>query len=87
MKKAKTQTGLVREEPAGKESRKIQKPPKVSNKKAAKLKDKKETKAKRKQGGKGRPFRAKPWADYAKGRKAHKGIHNGRIAQYCYPRR
>nr|DAU64172.1 MAG TPA: hypothetical protein [Caudoviricetes sp.] len=76
MKKLKTQTGLVREEPVGKESRMIQKPPKVSNKKAAKqrkaakLKDKKETKAKRKQGGKGRPFRAKPWADYAKGERA-----------------
>lgn len=78
MKKLKTQTGLVREEPAEKESRMIQKPPKVSNKKAAKqrkaakLKDKKETKAKRKQGGKGRPFRAKPWADYAKGEKPTK---------------
>ena len=74
MKKAKTQTGLVREEPAGKESRMIQKPKKASNKKAAKqrkaekLKAKKETK--RKQGGKGRPFRAKPWADYAKGERA-----------------
>ena len=50
MKKAKTQTGLVREEPAGKESRIVQKPKKSSNKKAAKqrkaakLKDKKETK-------------------------------------------
>ena len=78
MKKAKTQTGLVREEPAGKESRMIQKPKKASNKKAAKqrktekLKAKKETKSKRKQGGKGRPFRAKPWADYAKGEKPTK---------------
>ena len=77
MKKAKTQTGLVREEPAGKEARMIQKTQKVSNKKAAKqrksakLKEKKETK-KRKQGGKGRPFRAKPWADYAKGEKPTK---------------
>ena len=76
MKKAKTQTGLVREEPAGKESRMIQKPKKASNKKAAKqrkaekLKAKKENK--RKQGGKGRPFRAKPWADYAKGEKPTK---------------
>ena len=76
MKKAKTQTGLVREEPAGKESRMIQKPKKASNKKAAKqrkaekLKAKKENK--RKQCGKGRPFRAKPWADYAKGEKPTK---------------
>lgn len=37
-------------------------------KKAAKLKEKKETK-KRKQGGTGRPFRAKPWEDYAHGEK------------------
>lgn len=77
MKKAKTQAGLVRPEPSGKESRMNQKPKsgKVSNKKAAKqrkaekLKAKAETKAKRKQGGKGRPFRAKPWGDYAKGEK------------------
>jgi hypothetical protein len=72
MKKAKTQTGLVREEPAGKESRMIQKPKKASNKKAAKQRksEKLKAKAKRKQGGKGRPFRAKPWADYAKGERA-----------------
>lgn len=70
MKKAKTQTGLVREEPAGKESRMIQKPKKASNKKAAKQRKAEKLKAKRKQGGKGRPFRAKPWADYAKGERA-----------------
>ena len=75
MKHAKAQTGLIRSESAGKESRKIDKPKKASNKKqakqrkAAKLKEKKETKAKRKQGGKGRPFRAKPWSAYAKGEK------------------
>lgn len=75
MKKAKTDLGLIRKEPAGKESRKIDKPKKASNKKqakqrkAAKLKEKKESKAKRKQGGKGRPFRAKPWSAYAMGEK------------------
>ena len=73
MKKLKTQTGLVREEPAEKESRMVQKPKKASNKKAAKQRKTeklKAKKAKRKQGGKGRPFRAKPWADYAKGERA-----------------
>ena len=71
MKKLKTQTGLVRGKPGGETARK--KTGGASNKKAAKqrktakLKDKKEAKTKHKQGGKGRPFRAKPWADYAKG--------------------
>lgn len=75
MKKAKTQTGLVQGKPTGETARK--KTGGASNKKAAKqrkyakLKAKKETK-KRKQGGKGRPFRAKPWADYAKGEKPTK---------------
>lgn len=76
MKKAKTQTGLVRGKPGGETARK--KTGGASNKKAAKqrkaakIKEKKETKAKRKQGGKGHPFRAKPWADYAKGEKPTK---------------
>lgn len=71
MKKAKTQTGLVRGEPKGKTARMTDKPKKASNKKqakqrkAAKLAEKKQ----KKQGGKGRPFRAKPWGDYAKGEK------------------
>ena len=76
MKKLKTQTGLVRGKPGGETARK--KTGGASNKKAAKqrktakLKDKKDAKTKRKQGGKGRPFRAKPWADYAKGEKPTK---------------
>lgn len=77
MKKLKTQTGLqkqgkkpsstARKDSSGKAG-------KVSNKKVAKqrkqkkLAEKKETK-KRKQGGAGRPFRPKPWGDYAKGEK------------------
>lgn len=80
MKKLENQTGLqkqgkkpsstARKDSSGKAG-------KVSRKKAAKqrkqkkLAEKKETK-KRKQGGKGRPFRAKAWADYAKGEKPTK---------------
>lgn len=79
MKKIKNQLGLVKPDklPAGATARSEQKPPagkKPSRKKAArakkaaKLKGKKEAKQ-RKQGGKGRPFRAKPWEDYAHGEK------------------
>lgn len=73
MKKLKTQTGLVKADENAK-ARARKESGKTSNKKAAKqrkqkkLAEKKEQK-KRKQGGPGRPFRAKLWADYAHGEK------------------
>ena len=73
MKKLKTQTGLIKSDENAK-ARARKESGKTSNKKAAKqrkqkkLAEKKEQK-KRKQGGPGRPFRAKPWADYAQGEK------------------
>lgn len=73
MKKLKTQTGLVKSDENAK-ARARKESGKTSNKKAAKqrkqkkLAEKKEQK-KRKQGGPGRPFRAKPWSDYAQGEK------------------
>lgn len=73
MKKLQTQTGLVKSDENAK-ARARKESGKTSNKKAAKqrkqqkLAEKKEQK-KRKQGGPGRPFRAKPWADYAQGEK------------------
>lgn len=73
MKKLKTQTGLVQSDENAK-ARARKESGKTSNKKAAKqrkqkkLAEKKEQK-KRKQGGPGRPFRAKLWADYAHGEK------------------
>lgn len=81
-RKEKNKPTLVKPDklPAGATARSEQKPPagkKPSRKKAArarksaKLKEKKETKQ-RKQGGKGRPFRAKPWEDYAGGSKPTK---------------
>lgn len=76
MKKAKNapkpqaQTGLERTTPKGKTARMSQKP--RGGKKAPKTpKSAAPTaeKPKRKQGGKGQPFREKPWGDYAKGNK------------------
>lgn len=78
-RKEKNKPTLVKPDklPAGATARSEQKPPAgkkpsckkaAKAKKAAKLKEKKETK-KRKQGGTGRPFRAKPWEDYAHGEK------------------
>ena len=73
-RKEKNKPTLVKPDklPAGATARSEQKPlagkKAAKAKKAAKLKEKKETK-KRKQGGTGRPFRAKPWEDYAHGEK------------------
>lgn len=67
MKKAITNTGLTRGTPEGLTTRKIDNPKKTTNKKAPKAP--KAEKPKRKQGGKGRPFREKLWADYSKGNK------------------
>lgn len=73
MKKLKTQAGLVKSDENAK-ARARKESGKTSNKKAAKQRKQKklaEKKAqkKRKQGGPGRPFRAKLWADYAHGEK------------------
>lgn len=71
MKKIKNQLGLVKPDklPAGATAKSEQKPAtrKASNKKQAKLKEKKASKPpkKRKQGGKGRPYQPKPWEAYA----------------------
>lgn len=70
MKKAKTDTGLIKKAPDARA--------RVSNKteakkaKKTKAKDAKTTEAKkpRKQGGKGRPFRSHDWGTYAPGNKA-----------------
>lgn len=59
MKKLKTQTGLVKSDENAK-ARARKESGKTSSAKVVK---------KRKQGGTGRPFRAKPWADYAQGEK------------------
>lgn len=71
MKKIKNQLGLVKPDklPAGATAKSEQKPAprKASNKKQAKLNEKKASKPpkKRKQGGKGRPYQPKPWEAYA----------------------
>ena len=79
MKKAKTDTGLIKKAPdaRARTSKKTgpkalsAKKTKARNAKTTEAKDAKTTEAKkpRKQGGKGRPFRAKPWEDYAHGEK------------------
>lgn len=70
MKKAKTDTGLIKKAPdaRARASRKTE----ARNAKKTKAKDAKTTEAKkpRKQGGKGRPFRSHDWGTYAPGNKA-----------------
>lgn len=80
MKKAKTDTGLIKKAPdararvskkTGAKSLKAKKT-EAKNAKKTKAKDAKTTEAKkpRKQGGKGRPFRSHDWGTYAPGNKA-----------------
>lgn len=78
MKKAKTDTGLIKKAPdararaSKKTEAKNVKKTKAKNVKKTKARDAKTTEAKkpRKQGGKGRPFRAHDWGTYAPGNKA-----------------
>lgn len=70
MKKAKTDTGLVKKAPDARA--RASKKTEAKNVKKTKAKDAKTTEAKkpRKQGGKGRPFRSHDWGTYAPGNKA-----------------
>ena len=80
MKKAKTDTGLVKKAPDARartskktgETALSAKKTKARNAKTTEAKDAKTTEAKkpRKQGGKGRPFRSHDWGTYAPGNKA-----------------
>lgn len=80
MKKAKTDTGLIKKAPDAKartskktgEKALSAKKTKARNAKTTEAKDAKTTEAKkpRKQGGKGRPFRSHDWGTYAPGNKA-----------------
>lgn len=70
MKKAKTDTGLVKKAPDARA--RTTKKTKARNAKTTEAKDARTTEAKkpRKQGGKGRPFRSHDWGTYAPGNKA-----------------
>lgn len=70
MKKAKTDTGLIKKAPDARA--RTSKKTKARNAKTTEAKDAKTTEAKkpRKQGGKGRPFRSHDWGTYAPGNKA-----------------
>lgn len=70
MKKAKTDTGLIKKAPDARA--RVSKKTEARNAKKTKAKDAKTTEAKkpRKQGGKGRPFRSHDWGTYAPGNKA-----------------
>lgn len=70
MKKAKTDTGLIKKAPDARA--RVSKKTEAKKTKKAKAKDAKTTEAKkpRKQGGKGRPFRSHDWGTYAPGNKA-----------------
>lgn len=70
MKKAKTDTGLVKKAPDARA--RTSKKTKARNTKTTEARDAKTTEAKkpRKQGGKGRPFRSHDWGTYAPGNKA-----------------
>ena len=70
MKKAKTDTGLIKKAPDARA--RVSKKTEAKKSKKTKAKDAKTTEAKkpRKQGGKGRPFRSHDWGTYAPGNKA-----------------
>lgn len=70
MKKAKTDTGLIKKAPDARA--RASKKTEAKNVKKTKARDAKTTEAKkpRKQGGKGRPFRSHDWGTYAPGNKA-----------------
>lgn len=70
MKKAKTDTGLIKKAPDARA--RASKKTEAKKSKKTKAKDAKTTEAKkpRKQGGKGRPFRSHDWGTYAPGNKA-----------------
>lgn len=70
MKKAKTDTGLIKKAPDARA--RVSRKTEARNAKKTKAKDAKTTEAKkpRKQGGKGRPFRSHDWGTYAPGNKA-----------------
>lgn len=72
MKKAKTDTGLVKKAPDARARTSKKTGEKALSAKKTKARDAKTTEAKkpRKQGGKGRPFRSHDWGTYAPGNKA-----------------
>lgn len=80
MKKAKTDTGLIKKAPDARARTSKKTGPKAQSARKTKAKDAKKTEAKdaktteakkpRKQGGKGRPFRPHDWGTYAPGNKA-----------------
>ena len=80
MKKAKTDTGLIKKAPDARARTSKKTGPKAQSARKTKAKDAKKTEARdaktteakkpRKQGGKGRPFRSHDWGTYAPGNKA-----------------